>query len=188
MSMMAFQITGVSIVCSTVCSGANNRKHQSSALLALVRGIYRWPVNYPHKGPVTRKMFDDVIMSLFKFDEDGIHLQIIYNIFKCISKIPFPTKFARKNKFIISQCCFKYWFGIEYVPIPSFMTSSQQLTQWCTVYSVSAVYAMACCLLVGKPLPKLTLFYYEPKHENAVHWNAYPLIIKSLEHFVWRKA
>ena len=28
-------------------------------------GIHRWPVNSPHKGPVTRKMlpFDDVIMS-----------------------------------------------------------------------------------------------------------------------------
>ena len=29
-----------------------------------VRGIHRWPVNSPHKGPVTRKIFpfDDVIM------------------------------------------------------------------------------------------------------------------------------
>ena len=47
----------------TVCSGADQRKHQSSASLAFVRGIHRWPVNSPHKGPVTRKMFpfDDVI-------------------------------------------------------------------------------------------------------------------------------
>ena len=31
-----------------------------------MRGIHRWPVNSPHKGPVTRKMFpfDDVIMFL----------------------------------------------------------------------------------------------------------------------------
>ena len=36
----------------------------SSASLAFVRGIHRWPVNSPHKWPVTRKMlpFDDVIM------------------------------------------------------------------------------------------------------------------------------
>ena len=36
-----------------------------SASLAFVRGIHRWPVNSPHKGPVTRKMFpfDDVIMG-----------------------------------------------------------------------------------------------------------------------------
>ena len=38
--------------------------HQSFASLAFVRGIHQWPVNSPHKGPVTRKMFpfDDVIM------------------------------------------------------------------------------------------------------------------------------
>ena len=42
----------------------DQRKHQSSASLAFVRGIQRWPVNSPHKGPVTRKMFpfDDVIV------------------------------------------------------------------------------------------------------------------------------
>ena len=57
-------ITGVSIAYSTVCSGANQRKHQSSASLAFARGIHLWPVNSPHKGPATRKMFpfDDVIM------------------------------------------------------------------------------------------------------------------------------
>ena len=64
MSTMASQITGVSIVYSTVCSGADQRKHQISASLAFVRVIHRWPVNSPHKWPVTRKMFsfDDVIM------------------------------------------------------------------------------------------------------------------------------
>ena len=48
-----------------VYSGADQRKHQSSASLAFVLGIHRWPVNSPHKWPVTRKMFpfDDVIMS-----------------------------------------------------------------------------------------------------------------------------
>ena len=52
MSAMASQITGVSIVCWTVWSGADQRKHQSSASLAFVRGIHRWPVDSPHKGPV----------------------------------------------------------------------------------------------------------------------------------------
>ena len=47
-------------------SGADQRKHQSSASLAFVRGIHRWPVNSPHKWPVTLKMFllDDVIMLI----------------------------------------------------------------------------------------------------------------------------
>ena len=64
MSAMASLITGVSIVCSDVCSGADQRRHQSSASLAFVRGIHRWPVDSPHKGPVMRKMFsfDDEIM------------------------------------------------------------------------------------------------------------------------------
>ena len=55
-SAMASQIT------------AGQRKHQSSASLAFVRGIHRWPVNSPHKGQVTRKMFafDDVTMTLPK--------------------------------------------------------------------------------------------------------------------------
>ena len=42
MSIIASQITGVSIVYSTVCSSADQRKHQSPASLALVRGIHRW--------------------------------------------------------------------------------------------------------------------------------------------------
>ena len=65
MSAMASQITSVTIVYPTVCSGTDQRKHQRSASLAFVWGIHRWPVNSPHWGPViTRKMFpfDDVIM------------------------------------------------------------------------------------------------------------------------------
>ena len=64
MSLMASQITSLMIVYSTSYSGVVQRKHQSSALMAFVRGIHRGPVNSPHKGPVTRKMFPfhDVIM------------------------------------------------------------------------------------------------------------------------------
>ena len=62
---MASQITSLTIVYLSIYSGADQRKHESPASLAFVRGIHRWPVNYPHKGPVTRKMFpfDDVIME-----------------------------------------------------------------------------------------------------------------------------
>ena len=44
--------------------GVDQRKHRCSASLAFMWGIHRWPVNSPHKEPVTRKMFpfDDVIM------------------------------------------------------------------------------------------------------------------------------
>ena len=69
MGAMASQITSLTIVYSSIYSGADQRKHQSSASLAFVRGIHRWPVNSSHKWPVTRKMFpfDDVIMILADF-------------------------------------------------------------------------------------------------------------------------
>ena len=62
---MACQITSLTIVYSTVYSGADQRKHQSSASLSFVRVIHRGSVNSPHKWPVTRKMFpfDDVIIG-----------------------------------------------------------------------------------------------------------------------------
>ena len=50
---MASLIIGVSIFHWTVCSGADERKCESSALLAFTRGIRQWPVNSRHKGPVT---------------------------------------------------------------------------------------------------------------------------------------
>ena len=61
MTTMTSQITGLTVVYSVVYSGADQRKRQSSASLAFVRGIRR-------SRSVTRKMFpfDDVIMSQFK--------------------------------------------------------------------------------------------------------------------------
>ena len=64
MGSKASQITSLTIVYSAVYSGADQRKHQSSASLAFVRGIHRGPLNSPHKWPGTWKKFpfDDVIM------------------------------------------------------------------------------------------------------------------------------
>ena len=64
MTTMASPIT---VVYSIVYSDADQRKHQSSPSLTFVRGIHRWPVNSPHKWPVTRKKFpfDDVIMHFW---------------------------------------------------------------------------------------------------------------------------
>ena len=62
---MTSQINSFTIVYSAVHSGAIKKTHLSSSSLAFVRGIHRWPVNSPHKWPLTRKMFpfDYVIMS-----------------------------------------------------------------------------------------------------------------------------
>ena len=66
MNAMACQITTLTIIYSSFYSGTDQRKLQSSALLAFVMGIHLWPVNSPHKEPVTRKMFpfDEVIMTI----------------------------------------------------------------------------------------------------------------------------
>ena len=55
MAAIASQITSLTIY-STVYADADQRKHQSSASLAFVRGIHRSPVNSTHKWPLIRKM------------------------------------------------------------------------------------------------------------------------------------
>ena len=102
MSAMTSQITSHTIVYSTVYSGADQRKHQSSASLAFVMGIHRWPVNSPYKGPVTRKMFpfDDVNMVI---SHSGQENAIRYN------KAKFAEVFvAHRYHVMISFCdeCF----------------------------------------------------------------------------------
>ena len=64
-TMSAMTSPGFSTACSTVCLSVHQRKYQSSALLVFVRGIHRWLMDSPHKGPVTREIFpfDDVIMT-----------------------------------------------------------------------------------------------------------------------------
>ena len=118
MSPMASQITSLTIVYSTVYPGADQRKHQSSASLALVRGI--------HKGPVMRKMlsFDDVIMgSDFTFIANQCmminlspHGQIgrhfADDIFKRIflnEKVWFLTKISLKLLCIIRYKMLSFW-------------------------------------------------------------------------------
>ena len=60
---MASQITSVSIVCSTVASGEDQRKHWSSASLAFVRGIYRRPVNPRTTGQQCGKCYHSMTSS-----------------------------------------------------------------------------------------------------------------------------
>ena len=64
MNAMASQITGVWIVCWTVCSSADQRKPQNSAPLPFVRGIHWWAVDSPHKGPVNAESASFKIIAL----------------------------------------------------------------------------------------------------------------------------
>ena len=58
MSVIASQITSNSTIHLTNCSRQDQRIIKAPRYWSFVwRGIHRWPVNSPHKGPVTRKMF-----------------------------------------------------------------------------------------------------------------------------------
>ena len=87
-SMMASQITSLTIVYSTIYSGADQKRHQSSASLAFMRGIHRWPVNSLHKGPETRKMFpfDDIIIKSV-FQKIGSYHLLYKHIFNHLVRL-----------------------------------------------------------------------------------------------------
>ena len=92
MGTMASQITSLTIVYSIVYLGADQRELQSSASLAFVRGNHRGPVNSPHKGSVTRKMFpfDDVIMHWSDLCVKVDLLNIVLRKWRCFSQLGIP--------------------------------------------------------------------------------------------------
>ena len=122
MNTVASQITSISIVYSTICLGVDQRKHQWSALLAFVRWIHRWPVNSPHKGPVTRKMFtsNGVIMSISFHMHNGVPWGILTDI------IPYqnPWYYIR---------IFKLGFSLA-VNRPEFMQRNHIVNKTCKVF------------------------------------------------------
>ena len=87
MGTMASQITSLAIVYWTVYSGVD-KKHRNSASLAFVRGIHWWPMNSPHKWPVTRKMFpfDDVIMYCIK-TRKTCTIWRLHSCYQCILRL-----------------------------------------------------------------------------------------------------
>ena len=107
MGAMASQITSLMIVYSTVYSGADQRKHQSSASLAFVRGIHRWPVNSLHKWPVMQKMFpfDEVIMEMLLNPLTTFYFLILFPL-----TVIFLYETGLKQ-WLYSQCCRYWWPG-----------------------------------------------------------------------------
>ena len=109
--------TSVSIVCSTVCSGADQGKHQRSASLAFMRRINWWPVNFPYKGQVTRKMFplDDVILR-----HNAVNKQITEGEFNgfCIRCTLHYTRHSYQTNMLPNSLCFSWvpfvWINTVY--------------------------------------------------------------------------
>ena len=118
MSAMASQITSIATLCSAVCSGAHQRIHQSFALLAFVRGIHRWLVDSPHKGPVTHKIFPfDAPLSTALSSEKMWWPCMLLCSPSCMEQYPHSVKTAKtvdsfqvklENNFY--SVSFAYWY------------------------------------------------------------------------------
>ena len=83
------------IVYSSVYSGTDQWTHKSSASLAFVQGIHRWPVKSLHKWPVMRKMFpfDDIIMGLVTHTCQRIWLSLVQ-----------------------VMACHQWWLNVKWIP------------------------------------------------------------------------
>ena len=80
MGATASQITRLMTVYSIVHSGVDQSKCQGSASLTVVRVIHRCPLNSPHRGSVTRKMFPfHDIMNVHLLD-NIMTLQLLMNV------------------------------------------------------------------------------------------------------------
>ena len=121
-------ITSITIVYSTVYSGAYQSKHQSSASLAFVRGIHRWAVNSPQKWPVVRKMFHlrtPILRSryIFRILQSNITFAYKWEIAIDVAVISlwgnaaiwclywhiWNNWFKLGNAVFDSKCTFRYW-------------------------------------------------------------------------------
>ena len=127
MSAMVSQITCVSIIWSIICSGADERKHPSSASLAFVREIHWWPMDSPHKGPVTRKMypFGNVIMVLFQIWwilKYGFSWRIFVNLENAAEMVS-PVTFITVVELLLNF----YYYGVM-------CKISKRITNWAIKY------------------------------------------------------
>ena len=176
MRPIASQIIDGSAVYSTVCSGADQRKSQSSASLAFVRGIHRWPVNSPHKGPVSRKVFpfDDVIMSC---DRDNYRSSAWtlgrYQQIQCFHVI--CLLFCSVLSGFINCSC-----GIDIIHLPIFIRVAS-LALW-NSYDVDTIKNLNLIALIAnkatlKDMGKIDLWQTSIKHN---HWNGYVILTKFL--------
>ena len=105
MGAIASRITSLTIVCTIVYSGADQRKHQSSASLAFVRRIHRAPVNSPHKRPVTRKCLH-LMTSSWTVSIEYIHCGFALLFFVVVT-LPIPldscNSFSQLMCFIVAR-------------------------------------------------------------------------------------
>ena len=192
MSTMASQVTSLTIVYTTVYSGADQRKHQSSASLAFVRGIHWWLVNSPHKWPVTRKN-----VSIWWRHHENLHLTSCHpfvreGYFKVNSQIMFSIKNKKERGHtvqwcstvkirVLSQC--KYLFS-RYTDFhyndKMIMTISYLVTRPCYLYN--EILYTGKRVLLSKKCPHISPWLYC----EYFRWS-WPCCDETWVYWIWEK-
>ena len=125
-------------------SGADQRKHQSSASPVFVSGMKWWPTDSPHKWPVTRKIFsfDDVSMTcdvrppVSNATTSAYFDYLTLIDFLCVLRMAKPLQHVSKCLFIVnkpqrtnlSEICVKlHQFPFKKMNL---LTSSYRLQKW----------------------------------------------------------
>ena len=201
MDAIAPQITSLTIVYSIVYSDADQRKYQNAASLAFVRGIHRWPVNSPHKWPVTRKMFpfDDVIMK--RTGSKGVrlvdHMQRNINVFQIAHIGLLLLRFAQFCRITLHGA--KAWHEGTFDPMALVMEVSPSSCNTLntnkpgviTVYPPKSILLVTCFNIPVHPPwcipsrhPRLTPSHWPPVWHTAKHkWGLSTMLRQDFNNF-----
>ena len=129
MSEMASEIISLTIVCSTVCSCAD-QKTSKLRVTGLCEGNRRSPVDSRHKGPITRKMFlfDDVIMLFLPVTAVEGHVE--WTVEDAVEHLGFG------------------WFQIRFVIICGLLTVSHDVMIWSIFFTGFQICFVIICDLL----------------------------------------
>ena len=122
----ASQITSLTIVYSTVYSGADKKNYQISASLAFVREIHRGPVNSPHKWPVTSGNAENV--SIWWRHHHMIDNHLHFSVDLCSYYTAFEVEKVRTVNYILASLHHDRMRGaMLFCPWVTFCSSKQSL-------------------------------------------------------------
>ena len=160
MATMASQINSLTVVCSIVYSGVNQRKHQSSASLTFVRGIHRYRWIPRTKGQLRGKCFHVMTSSwdnslhynTWRPWQDGRHFP---DIFKCIFLNESAWISIKISLKFVQSTILRHWFR-------QWLDAGQARcccrNQWCLFYwrtnaslGLSCLFPFYCTSMLSNP-------------------------------------
>ena len=129
MSAMTSQITSRTIVYSTIYSGTDQRKHQSSASMAFVRGIHRWHTLWGTKIISKSTQASPVIVwrGLFVNKYASITKEFVHRMLNSYMIINLPVRMLRTCALDINiapACPFLVYFFIVSRKVVSFFPTA----------------------------------------------------------------